>query len=45
MYKIQNNYDDSRKHFEKALKIENDYSKAHFHLAMLLKESDQVTGR
>mgnify|MGYP002880340212 CR=1 FL=1 len=35
---IWKKFDESRKHFEKAIKIVNDYSKAHFHLAMLLKE-------
>jgi tetratricopeptide (TPR) repeat protein len=43
MFKIQKKYDDARKHFEKAIEIINDYSKAHFHLAMLLKEMGSVT--
>ena len=43
MYKIQKKYDDAKKHFEKAIEIVNDYSKAHFHLAMLLKETGTIT--
>ena len=43
MYKIQKKYDDAKKHFEMAIEIVNDYSKAHFHLAMLLKETDTIT--
>ena len=35
---IQKKYKDAQSHFEKAINIKNDYSKAHFHLAMLLKE-------
>ena len=32
--------EDAQKHFEKAINIVTDYSKAHFHLAMLLKETE-----
>ena len=42
MYKIQLKYEDAQKHFERAIKIVNDYSKAHFHLAMLLKETGAI---
>ena len=42
MYKIQKKYDDAKKHFEEAIGIINDYSKAHFHLAMLLKETSSL---
>ena len=42
MYKIQKKYKDALNHFEKAINIINDYSKAHFHIAMLLKETGLV---
>ena len=35
--------ENAQKHFEKAIKIVNDYSKAHFHLAMLLKETGAIS--
>ena len=42
MYKIQKKYEDAKKHFDNAINIVSDYSKAHFHLAMLLKETGSV---
>ena len=42
MYKIQQKYEEAKQHFEKAINIVNDYSKAHFHLAMLLKETGSI---
>ena len=43
MYKIQGKIQEAQKHFEKAIKIIDDYSKAHFHLAMLLKDTGVIT--
>ncbi len=43
MYKLQTKYDDANIHFEKAIEIVNDNTKAHFHLAMLLKETGTIT--
>jgi hypothetical protein len=45
MYKIQKKYKVAQNHFEKAIDIINDYSKAHFHLAMLLKETGLVISK
>ena len=40
--KYRKKYEDARNHYENAIEIVNDYSKAHFHLAMLLKETGSV---
>ena len=38
IYRITNQHDESLKYLKKALKIDDNYSKAHFEIAMLYKD-------